>query len=223
MQSVHGTSVKSMEVDGDVAHHRLRESTATRVINANGRHIMFGVIVLLLAFLVQTVPTTLMVIFTRDLYAKVADGSVSGHNLAGAIDLLTDRKGSPVTSGNTLFQLNLVSNDKVEEQAKQLVGPESIGRMNTLLSSIDTLTLGMGNDNNPINFGYRVRGFVQSNEATTLKLNGATGDLDFHLTFDKENDNQVIATIGDANYAGPGHMKDGRECRFPCDRRRGGS
>ena len=225
MQNEHGISVKgSARVP---AHERLSESSATRMINASSRNVMAAVVVMILAFVVSTVvPTTLLIIFTRDLMTKEA-GSVSAHSAGGAVNYLTDRKGSPITSGNTLYQLDLVveragvTNEgeiTAEAQSFVLFDADPTARLGAFgnrahmlafLPTIDTITLAMGTVDNPVTLEYSVEGFIASKERVTFKMNGATGDLDFHLLSDEGG---VWATIGDADYAGPGHMNDGTEC-----------
>lgn len=220
MQSEHGISVKG---SGLRPSERLRESTATRVVNASGRQITIAVLVMLLAFAISAV-STLLVIFTRDLKAKEAGSVVAQSTFGGNVDYLTDQRGTPVASGTTLFQFDLVSPDSTIPAAAQNLVDFNVdpnarlgvfgnrGHVQAFLATIDTVNIGMGSVDAPVSFGYRVNGFMTRKNHVTLKMNGATGDLDLHLI--KEDDGTVRATIGDENYIGDGFMNDGvTECK----------
>ena len=178
---------------------------------------------MLLAFLVQTVPTTLMVIFTRDLKAKLSDSSVSGHNIGGSVDFLADQQGSPVTSGNTLFQFGLVEESAVAVRARDLVNFNEDPRARIgsfanrahrgqFLSAIDTMSIGFSapEGGDPVTLTYRVLGVITQG-AATFKLNGATGELD---SLAKEGE-EYASRVGQADYKGEGAMNDGTQCVCP--------
>jgi hypothetical protein len=190
---------------------RLRESTATRMINANGRYLKIAVAIMLLALSVITA-STLVIVFTRDVHATSTRESdaVSAQRLGH----LTDQGGKPISSGETLYEFPVVSADStVPAAARNLVDYSTDAdlahgvfgdraHLHAFLATIKSVKLDLGTIDKPISLGYHVEGYTAENNHVTLKMHGATGDLDLHLL--KDEDGTIKSTFGDASYYGNG-------------------
>ena len=204
-------TVKSVRTPTFRDFSRLRESTATRMINANTRYLKIAVAIMLLALSIITA-STLVIVFTRDTHATSTRESdaVSAQRLGH----LTDQGGKPISSGETLYEFPVVSADStVPAAARNLVDYDTDAdlahgvfgdraHLHAFLATIKSVKLDMGTIDKPISLGYHVEGYTAENNHVTLKMHGATGDLDLHML--KDEDGTIRSTFGDASYYGNG-------------------